>query len=508
MRICVTVPSEDHLATAGVRIRYQRIEPWLRAAGHELSLKVIDDVLPKSKAHFDVYVLCKCHDARSIILAAELKARGIHTGADFFDDYYSQEDDSRFVHFRTWLRTIRESLTFTLCSTGPMRDRLRRLVPELPCHIVNDPFDRVDSEDLARKVENKIERARRSNILNIGWFGIGDNPHFPVGLSDLTAFASGLGDFERFGFKPRLSIVTNQRALTPGRLEMLSRLPVPYRLEEWTEDGERQLVAESDVCFLPVNAQPFSVVKSLNRAVTALTGGAQVLSAGYPLYGELGDFIYRNGQSIAEDFKAGRAKLCREALPEFLALMDRLANPDREASALIAFLSGLPSRPRPVDSMPFVAVIHGRYSTGAVHKYAQRLGHLSVPAAIATGDLNYDIRLLKGGGKGETTLQLSQNATARLKAHLKGKVTPIQPPAGKLVAEMPLPEDLAANWDQKEAGPSNSDALFIAQYDKEIGQIEAIVQRHFDVTSVVVSEYASPFWRDGQRRLPAVEGAA
>ena len=188
--------------------------------------------------------------------------------------------------------------------------------------------------------------------------------------------------------------------------------------------------------------------------------------------------------------------------------MDRIANPEREATGLIAFLDGLQARPKSEGSVPLLAVIHGRYSTGAVHKYAQRLGHLSVPAAIATGDLNYDIRLVRSGAKGSTTLQLSLNATARLKGHLKGLVTPIDPPIGKLVSALPLPEDLAPRFDPEESRPVNSDAVFIANYAGEIGRIEDIVQHCFDVTSVVISEYASPFWRDEPRRPALVEGAA
>ncbi len=507
MRICVVVPSVDHMATAGVRIRYQRLEPWLRAAGHELTLKLIDDMLPKSMGLFDVYLLCKCHDARSAVLAAELTARGIHVGADFFDDYYSQGDDSRFVHLRTWLRTIIKDLSFTLCSTPLMRASLQALAPRLPCHMVSDPFEAVDPGALALGVERKLERARTSRILDIGWFGIGDNPHFPVGISDLAAFAGGLTDFSRWGFTPRLAILTNRRALTPARLEMLGRLPLPHRLEEWSTEGERKLVAESYVCFLPVNAQRFSTVKSLNRGVTALTGGAQVLSAGYPLYAEMGEFVYRDVASVAEDILGARPKLRRETMASFLGLMGRMADPEGEAGGLTAFLSGLPARPKPATDPPLLGVIHGRHSTGAVHKYAQRLGHLSVPAAFAAVDLNYDIRVTRDANTGTAMLQLSHNAAQRLRSHLKGLVRPLTPAVGKLVSALPLQEDMANPFDPAQPEPINSDAVFIANYAAEIGRIEAIVRRHFDVTGVVLSEYASPFWSGDGRQAAPIAGA-
>ena len=156
MRICVLVPSEDHLATAGVRIRYQRIGGRLKAQGHELSLMLIDNVNPHGKQLADVYLLSKCHDARSLVLAAELRPRGIHLGADFFDDYYTLGGDSRFVHIREWLRDIGPYLTFAMCSTPLMRESLESLLPHLPCHLMNDPYDAVDSGKLGLAIERKI----------------------------------------------------------------------------------------------------------------------------------------------------------------------------------------------------------------------------------------------------------------------------------------------------------------------------------------------------------------
>ena len=38
MKICVLVPSANNLTSAGVRVRYRRIESPLSALGHELSV--------------------------------------------------------------------------------------------------------------------------------------------------------------------------------------------------------------------------------------------------------------------------------------------------------------------------------------------------------------------------------------------------------------------------------------------------------------------------------------
>ena len=506
MKICVLVPSEDHLATAGVRIRYERIGAGLRARGHELSVMVIDNVLPLGKQLADIYLLCKCHDARSLILAAELRARGIHLGADFFDDYYTLGGDSRFVHIREWLRDIGPYLTFALCSTPPMQESLRSLLPHLPCHMMNDPYDAVDSSQLGQAIARKIDKVNSTGILDIGWFGIGDNPHFAVGLSDLKDFGWVLDGFNRAGLQPRLSILTNRRAMTPDRLALLTRLPVPYRLEEWTEAGEHQLVQESYVCFLPVNAQRFSIVKSLNRCVTALTGGSQVLTAGYPLYADMGDYIYSGSHGVIADIAAGTPRLRQETLPGLLALMRGNADPQQEAAGLAAFLESLGSPVKTGEGAPFLAVIHGRLSTGLVHKFAQRLGHISVAGPWSPAALNYDVKVgrIPGGPAG---MQLSEKALKRLRPEHASRVEIFTASDGRKIPFLPLNGALGDLAEFQDAARLGFDSVLIAEYSYLMNAAGAAVNDHFDVTAIVHSEYAPPYWNAAKRRPSGPQAA-
>ena len=51
-------------------------------------------------------------------------------------------------------------------------------------------------------------------------------------------------------------------------------------------------------------------------------------------------------------------------------------------------------------------------------------------------------------------------------------VTPIDPPIGKLVSALPLQEGLASRLDSGSGASMNFDAMFIANYQTEIGKIE------------------------------------
>lgn len=493
MRLCVVVPGEDHLATAGVRIRYQRIAPHLEALGHSLTLIPITDIKPRPGQDADCYLISKCYDARGLLLASELRARGVPVGADFFDDYYSQANDSRFVHLRQWLRDMGKVITFTLCSTPLMRANLEQLLPGLPCHMMNDPFDRLDIEALGPQIEARLARVRETGIVDIGWFGIGDNPYFPVGVSDLDAFAPVLARLRAQGLTPRLSILTNQRALTLDRMSLLARLPVDWRLETWSETAERKLIAASYACFLPVNAQRFSIVKSLNRAVTALTGGAQVITAGYPLYDVFADFIYRGAEGFGEDIRQAHPKLRAATLPALERALDAHANPENEARSLAGFLVSL-ARPEAAASPPDYAVIHGRNAIAAVHKQVQRMGFLSVANPRANADLNYDLRVTHHPGTGEPSLQLSIHGQRRLTPGLAAQTSPHEV-NGRVFHFLPLPEDYASLLPAAQPELTDADALFIAACQQEVTALARLVRQLFGDIDILVSEPASPFWR-------------
>jgi hypothetical protein len=423
MKICILVPTEEHTRQAGVRIRYRRIEHILQGRGDELQVVPIQELAKQRDFEHDVYVVSKCYDARAFLVARLLKDRAKLCGIDLFDDYFSQTTDSRFSSQRYWLRTLLTSVDFVLCSTPAMREVASSYAAHLPVHVMNDPTVRIDLQDLCRSLRGKLEYAHRKKALNIGWFGMGDNPHFPVGLSDVVAFGRDLQKVRGHGFDVSLTILTNERALTPHMLSALRRLPVAYALEEWTEEREKELLARSVACFLPVNAQAFSVRKSLNRALTALSAGVQVLSSGYPLYEPLGPFIYRDPLQFLEDVKARQLTLRDDTAQHFLRLVAQWGDPASEAGALAEFLGhrlAAKSAAATTATEPLpLAVIHGRSTLTEVHKLAQRWGALSVCSPFCSAGLNFDVRLpFVPGGIGFDVL-IADKHCASLPAHIR-----------------------------------------------------------------------------------------
>ena len=395
MRICVIAPTEEYLLQAGARIRYFRIRQHLSELGIELAIEVIDKFTPKMPLDSQVYVFSKCQDARAYAVANLLKDAGKLIGVDFFDDYFSQRSDSRLKRMRDWIVEIGPFADFALCSTPRMREVLRDWLPRHACHVMNDPAEPLRADELAQAAAEKLAQARANRRIDVAWFGIGDNAHFRVGLWDLVGMGGVLRGLQADGFQPSLAILTNERALTARSLAMLNRLPIPYSVEEWSEEGERELLARSLVCFLPVNGQPFSAAKSLNRCVSALGSATQVLCAGYPLYRPFESFLYRDPAALLADIADSELRVRPQTIDLLLEAMAEWASPTNETHKLAQFLlAQLIEKRKSLDARNTprgrVAIVHGVRTPSGSHKLAQKLNQLSIGSPFSPATLNYD----------------------------------------------------------------------------------------------------------------------
>src|SRR5687768_3215348 len=104
MKLVVVIPSKEYGSLAGARIRYHRIRGHLAACGIDLFLENIATFDPMS-SDCDAICLSKCHDPKSLVVAAVMADRGKIVGIDLFDDYFSDRDDSRLSPYRRWLRS-------------------------------------------------------------------------------------------------------------------------------------------------------------------------------------------------------------------------------------------------------------------------------------------------------------------------------------------------------------------------------------------------------------------
>ena len=390
MKIGIVLLSEDQRSQAGVRIRYDRIKLALQNLGHSLEFIPVQNLGLVSELTYDICLISKVYDSRAIMAAKLLQTKGVNVGVDLFDDYFSQLSDSRFLRLRYWLKSILPYCSFVLCSTLDMLSITKIYAPNIPVHILNDPIQLFDSKMLAIKLARKLDFAQKQRRIDIAWFGMGDNPSFPVGIDDLSALGCEIDRLRGYNFDIHLNILTNRRALTTYNLAQLRKLAISYDIEEWTGEREVVLLEQSLVSFLPVNAQSFSRVKSLNRATTALSAGTQVLSSGYPLYQSLDQFIYRCPRKFIADLNTGELALRAATVLPFRDKMRQIADVDVEANSLNKFLSSLNAAKDFRNNL--LALIHGKETLVVNHKFAQKNKILSVQSFFSDLDVNFDVR--------------------------------------------------------------------------------------------------------------------
>lgn len=389
MKLIVLIPSLEYLGNAGARIRYARIYEDFAALGGAIEFMQIDE-FEAGRIDCDAILISKCHDARAIVSAIRAAEHGVQVGVDLFDDYFSQRDDSRMARYRNWLAQLAPQLTFALCSTDAMARVVRTYRADLPVHVMNDPALPIDRARLTQVLHDKRCSFLDRQTLEVCWFGMGRNPHFPVGVHDLAAFGGVLDEIVRRGVTPRVTVLTNAHALRAEDLAAIQRLQVPVSIEVWSEHREIEVLESAHAAFIPVNAQSFSAAKSLNRAWTALAAGCQVISAGYPLYGALDRVIYRNVGALLEDYCNDEARLRPDSLDQLIELYVQFGSAAEEASKLFEFLTELPEISRPLRTR-LLGLVHGAATSGAAHKFGQRHGALAIRSPFCPAELGYDI---------------------------------------------------------------------------------------------------------------------
>jgi hypothetical protein len=483
MRLTVLVPSEEYRNYAGARIRYGRLAPELERLGIHLSLA---DVASFDAANdgSDALLISKCHDAQALVAAAAGQERGQLVGVDLFDDYFSQRADSRLSRFRTWLSQLLQNCHFALCSTRLMSEVIETYHPGLPTQIINDPEPVVDVEEVGRLLRTKLETARSQERVGIAWFGVGDNPHFRVGLHDLAAYAGTLRSLTDNGFELELTVLTNARALTAEGLALVAALPVCTHVAEWTESGERELLARSFACFLPVSAQPFSAAKSLNRAVTALSAGCQVVSAGYPLYEDLGNLIYRDVDEFVGDLARGTMKHSQTNVLKYRNAMEASASAAREAEGVAKFLQSL-ARPAASTKRPIV-LVQGQSPNGLAHKAVKALKGLSVASPYCATGLGFDV--VFRGGAGALGMYVSDRAAERLMRDVRERLAISTIISERRFWYVPAADQMADRASDEEEWHNAPLPFQIAGYGHAMAKIRERMQTEFGPCRMLISE--------------------
>jgi glycosyltransferase involved in cell wall biosynthesis len=139
------------------------------------------------------------------------------------------------------------------------------------------------------------------------WFGNHGTSYGQVGLENILSVTPALHHLNQ-SIPLRLRIVSNSY---DKYLNLIEPLPFPTEYLEWHPTEVYQHIASSDVVIIPNSKSPFSICKSANRAILALSLGVPVVATKTPALAPFQDCI------LFDDWDFGLQQYLNQ--PEFVA---------------------------------------------------------------------------------------------------------------------------------------------------------------------------------------------
>lgn len=295
------VSGTDH-NDAGFRIRTQPLTRALTARGLKvevLSYAELGAQITTMIERAQVVVMGKPGDTMSYLCMRALADLRVRIVVDLFDNYFSWSPlvYKRQLHWH-WLRNL-QAAAMAITST----EYLETVVGSLydgPVLRVSDPLPQPQLSAVEEAaIAAKWPLRQRLDVL---WFGIGDNPFYHVGLSDLRDWRHVLRTLREelgAGVEVQLTICTNRGPGVEATLMAMRDEGIDALYVEWSEATCAALQAQAHVILLPTNLTGFALSKTHNRCSDALARGSLVLASPHGPYGDIGGAVFLDVHALA-----------------------------------------------------------------------------------------------------------------------------------------------------------------------------------------------------------------
>lgn len=282
-------------------VRYRGLLPGCALRRLGWSVSVVSDPVDVPDGTSLVWAV-KPLSSKDVVWTESVIARGIPTVVDICDNVLLDEYGDSGGAIAKRFRGLASRATAVTVPTDALRS-------QLSAHGIDDERlyrvdDIVESPALLKEQAKLIGQAMpsragtwarwitafrgRRSAPRLLWFGNRGATYASFGLSDLLLWRDVL---EQAGAQlgAELWVVSNHRE-TFEEVSRSLRLPCVYR--EWSPTIVDQLLADADVCLVPNSLDAFSVTKSANRGLKALSAGVPVVATPTPAYQELGEAIW------------------------------------------------------------------------------------------------------------------------------------------------------------------------------------------------------------------------
>lgn len=243
----------------------------------------------------DYYVFSKFYDKNALKIAKSKIGKKIVLD---ICDYNWYKNDSNIDDLSKFL----DYVSFVTCTTKELKDKIIEFgMNPNKIHVIPDSYDfKIKSRFLgnlkSRIDKRKLQRFHHNNPdrVKFVWFGNAFGSYKNSGTFNLLEKLENLSEMNNT-FPLSLVIISNENPL--GKKEF-QNLNIPIKFIAWNINSFFELLKEFQIAFLPIEMNPFNVVKSHNRLTTALRANLYVISDEIPSYEEFKPYSFISNNYI------------------------------------------------------------------------------------------------------------------------------------------------------------------------------------------------------------------
>jgi glycosyltransferase involved in cell wall biosynthesis len=350
------------LAANIASVRYRAVLPMIALESTQVRSRLFSSGLESNLDELDVLVIVKSFTADDLRLAQLAAARGIRVVYDLCDNIFIGEYGSkRGLTPAQMFLSIAEHARCIVATTEPLAEAIRAHVPDVPVVVIPDGIEsaalgkriarllrdaagkeksertrmlrqrvgnvirrvRIEGVQLipslvgyvarrvggvvARRVHRGLHRQPRaaeqarlpapdaaSPRRRIVWFGNHGAEHARFGMLDILLYREALEALAA-ELDVELVVISNNREKYQASIAPLA---IPSQYVEWSSRVVDAWLAQAAVTIMPNTLDAFSLCKSANRTVLALSHGVPVVATMTPALHPLGDFVH-TGEPLA-----------------------------------------------------------------------------------------------------------------------------------------------------------------------------------------------------------------
>jgi hypothetical protein len=234
-------------------------------------------------AHYRVVVFQKAYTPNDLDIADHLRGLGIRTLFDLCDNHlFVPPNRPEFRDRSDRLRCMIDRVDAVSVATPELGKIIDR-----PSRVIDDALDDVPV-DWWSSVRAVGRRWWGRRPLRLIWFGNAGEMSPPFGMIDLARLQPVL-EAAHARLPLSLTVISNS-AEAFERLFAGARFPIYYH--EWVTARFVRLIRRHHVCLIPVNVNPYTVCKTVNRLALTLLLGVPAIADWIPSYDELRDWAF------------------------------------------------------------------------------------------------------------------------------------------------------------------------------------------------------------------------